>query len=344
MLSRQREWLSCPPLAQSKFSHPLCISSMPAIVADADCPFEINAERLEDPAGHDRWPGGFYLEILVHATALHPIWSSDLFVDLLFPQPLVIRDNACDQNVQLDSHTDAGLTVKVRDSAAQTIKGAVGRFGCSFQFLPEPAPQNVPDTDDIHLTCHINPPPPPPPYAPPPCPPPPQPPPPCPPPPPPPSPTPSPPPPNFPAPLPPPPPPSPPPRAPKPPNFPPSSPPPVELLGFMGGWFGVDKGDTRSAPDAHSALTAHTAPHASSGVRRLSEALVLIGILLPLIALAYLGMGGRAHAPIHQRVRNTDHRGASSDELEPAMPTHTRGRAGAGQKSPISPRDVVHEL
>ena len=30
--------------------------------------------------GYDQWPGGFYLEILVHATPEHKFWQTDLLV------------------------------------------------------------------------------------------------------------------------------------------------------------------------------------------------------------------------------------------------------------------------
>ena len=48
------------------------------------CPFVLNLERYHNNQGYDQWPGGFYLEVLVHATPDHPFWQSDLLVVMDF--------------------------------------------------------------------------------------------------------------------------------------------------------------------------------------------------------------------------------------------------------------------
>ena len=48
------------------------------------CPFVLNLERYHNNQGYDQWPGGFFMEVLVHADSSHPFWQTDLLVVLDF--------------------------------------------------------------------------------------------------------------------------------------------------------------------------------------------------------------------------------------------------------------------
>jgi hypothetical protein len=189
-----------------------------------DCPFSMNVERYDGHGQWDTWQGGFFIEVLVHATAKHRFWDTDQLVDIDFaPHSYEVRDNACDENVDIFEKAKGSFTVQVKPTAAATINGPVGRFGCAINGIP--STEGKPPSQEIRVRCHtfspppsLPPPPPPPPLAPPPLGPPSPPPPPLPKPPP----HPSPPPPPF-IPL---PPPRPPPRRPPQPALPPPPPPP----------------------------------------------------------------------------------------------------------------------
>lgn len=105
--------------------------------ATDDCPFELNVERYNTGGqGYDHWPGGFFVEVLVHATPQHRFWSTeDLVVIDFTPHRYEIRHNACDENVDIFEKSAHSVTVEVKPTAAATINGPVGRFGCAINGL-----------------------------------------------------------------------------------------------------------------------------------------------------------------------------------------------------------------
>ena len=47
-------------------------------IASSDCPFELNVERYNTGgSGYDHWPGGFFIEVLVHANPQHRFWKTE---------------------------------------------------------------------------------------------------------------------------------------------------------------------------------------------------------------------------------------------------------------------------
>ena len=119
-----------------------------------DCPFALNIERYSNDKGYDKWPGGFYIEVLVHADERHPFWESDLLVVVDFaPHRYEIREHACDENVDIFSReSPTSFTVEVKPMAAATINGPVGRFGCAINGLG--TGEDIPPAKDIKRLCH----------------------------------------------------------------------------------------------------------------------------------------------------------------------------------------------
>ena len=132
------------------------------------CPLRLNSERWNSPESllQDRWSGGFYIEVLVSATRDHPFWDTTTLAVIDFGEPVEVRENACDQNVQLWAHSETSLTVHLKPNAVAQIGGTVGRFGCGINGMLRG--ESAPQLGQITLTCvQMEPPSPPPPLSPP---------------------------------------------------------------------------------------------------------------------------------------------------------------------------------
>ena len=114
-----------------------------------DCPFALNVPRYN--AGKAIWQEGFYVEILLKAIPSVHFWERQTMVELDFNTKLEIRNNACDDNVEIHTKTSSSVTVMVKESAVGQMRseGVYGRFGCSLNGLVGSAPL----AQDIHVTC-----------------------------------------------------------------------------------------------------------------------------------------------------------------------------------------------
>ena len=66
------------------------------------CPFSLNTARMEQPGDH--WPGGFFVEVVIRESPTALFWRRGTTVEVRFDVvgTLEIRDNACDENVEID--------------------------------------------------------------------------------------------------------------------------------------------------------------------------------------------------------------------------------------------------
>ena len=116
-----------------------------------DCPFSLNQERWGSQS--DRWPGGFFVEVLMHGEPGYSFWERHMMVEVAFPGlQLEFRHDACDENVEIASTTRSSITVRVKRSAQAQIQseGVWGRFGCAVQGLNH---QRMPTAHEIQVWC-----------------------------------------------------------------------------------------------------------------------------------------------------------------------------------------------
>ena len=66
---------------------------------------------------------------------VHAVWQRDCLVEIAFERTIEVRQNACDENVEIYSFTSSSVIVQVKKTAAAAVDGPVGRFGCSFNGL-----------------------------------------------------------------------------------------------------------------------------------------------------------------------------------------------------------------